>query len=153
MDAVLRYRNRLVPLRSRSRYVRIVGCAVAVWLALLVLPVCADGEAYRPYLLRHQPVRAIEPQLLQLIRDLRPEPHVLLDESRNQILLRGPWQAHEIAQQFLQSVDRPALPSLDPPVAEAASQAVVHGYGSNRANWRQRRLVCRHVLQMIRGCD
>jgi general secretion pathway protein D len=93
-------------------------------LALAALPaVMADeGESYRAYPLRHKQVAEIEPKLVGLMRDLKPEPQIVLDQRGNQILLRGSAQAHEIARQYLESIDRAPVPPGEP------QPAVVQGY-------------------------
>ncbi|MCL4204927.1 MAG: hypothetical protein KJ000_20805 [Pirellulaceae bacterium] len=93
-------------------------------LALAALPAVAadDTETYRAYPLRHKQVADVEPKLTGLMRDFKPEPQIVVDQRGNQILVRGSAQAHEIARQFLESIDRAAVPPDEP------QPAVVRGY-------------------------
>jgi type II secretion system protein D len=104
----------------------------AAWLTLANNPSAVASpqgeEAYQAYPLRHQRVGDVEPQLLDLLRNVAPAPHVVTDVRNNQLLIRGPDRAQQIARQFLQSVDRPAVqPPTQPP-----PDNIVRGYAVPR---------------------
>jgi len=83
----------------------------------------SGGGHYEAYTLRYKEAADVEAQLVDLLRHLTPKPHVVADPRDNQLLVRGSEAAHQIAKQFIQSVDRP-------PVAQTRPQSApfVNGY-------------------------
>ncbi len=84
-------------------------CA-AVLFVLMTAGVAAaqsstSGE-YRSYPLKHKRVADVEQMLTELLDDLNVRTHLVADPQNNQILLRGPQSAQDIARQLIDSVDR-----------------------------------------------
>ena len=103
-------------------------CGHACICAPVILALCgsAFGQAgtkaqYEVYSLKHKPVAEVEKMLAEMLADLSAETHLVADPRANQILLRGPQQAQQIARQLIQSVDRPAA-------GPAAEKPAVKGY-------------------------
>ncbi len=74
---------------------------------------------YRAYPLKH--VTAVEAQkvLTEMLAGLGDACHVVVDSQKNQLLLRGPEQAHQIARQSLESMDRAGVrPAGEKPVVK-----------------------------------
>ncbi len=108
--------------RLRSTRLRWLAVAIVVALACASSSPAADAQNYQAYPLRHKRAAEVETKLAALIKDLKPEPQIVVDARGNQILLRGGPQAHEIARQFLQSIDRQPVPAAEP------QPAVVRAY-------------------------
>ena len=87
----------------------------------------SGGGHYEAYTLRYKKAADVEAQLVELLRHSTPKPHVVADPRDNQLLVRGSEAAHQIAKQFIQSVDRP-------PVAQTRPQSTpfVNGYHAAR---------------------
>lgn len=64
------------------------------------------GE-YRTYTLRHKSAAEVERLLTEMLGDMGPATHVINDAPRNQLLIRGPDRAHEVARQLVESLDHP----------------------------------------------
>jgi len=80
-----------------------------------------SGGEYRVYPLRYKSAGDVEKMLADMLSDLGPQAHVVADVRRNQILLRAPEKAHQIARQLIDSVDQP-------PAQQASGKPVVKGY-------------------------
>ena len=65
------------------------------------------SEEYQVYPIRYKSVAEVEKILSEMLSDLGPTTHLVADLRRNQILLRGPEQAQQIARQLIDSVDHP----------------------------------------------
>lgn len=75
----------------------------------LILGGAAPGQStaeFQVYPLRHKPAAEIEPLVRQMLADGSAQ--VVADPQQNQILVRGPAEAQQIARQLIESVDRPA---------------------------------------------
>jgi len=99
--------------------VRLAACS------LLALAFCVSAGAqtdaggdYEVYPLRYKSAADVEKMLAEMLSDLGGATHVVADLRRNQILLRGPEQAHRIARELVDSVDHP-------PGAKASTKPVV----------------------------
>ncbi|MFH1919128.1 MAG: secretin N-terminal domain-containing protein [Planctomycetota bacterium] len=80
----------------------------------------AAGD-YQVYPLRYKAASEVEQMLSEMLSDLGPSAHLVADQRRNQILLRGPKKAQEIARQLIESVDHP-------PIRQTPAKPVVKGY-------------------------
>ncbi len=69
---------------------------------------------YEIYSLKYKPVADVELMLEDLLKDVGVSTHLVADRQKNQILLRGPAQAQQIAKQLIESVDRrPVIRAVD----------------------------------------
>ena len=76
------------------------------------------------YALKHRAAVDMAPQLRSLLQGL-PEPgEVLIDAQRNQLLVQGSGEAHQVAAQFVQALDQPGEPVRKP----ESSAPEVQGY-------------------------
>ena len=76
------------------------------------------------YALKHRAAVDMAPQLRSLLQGL-PEPgEVLIDTQRNQLLVQGSGEAHQVAAQFVQALDQPGEPVRKP----ESSAPEVQGY-------------------------
>jgi len=84
-------------------------------LTAVLLTLCCSGIAaaqsssaaeYQIYPLRHKSAAEVEKMLVELLDNLDDTTHLIADRQNNQILLRGPKNAQQIAQQLIKSVDR-----------------------------------------------
>lgn len=82
--------------------------------SLLALACCVSagaqtdaGGEYEVYALQYKSAADVEKMLAEMLSDLGGATHVVADLRRNQILLRGPEQAHRIARELIDSVDHP----------------------------------------------
>jgi type II secretion system protein D len=75
---------------------------------------------YQVYALKNKAVAEVEKPLGEILARLGTTTHLVADARNNQLLLRGPDVAQQVARQFIASVDRsaPATP-LSPPVVKA----------------------------------
>lgn len=93
------------------RVARLVG--VGAWIFLTFGIACAAlaqapaPSDYRAYPLKHKTAAEIERMLRDVLPGLGSTAHLMSDAQTNQILLRGPEQAHRIARQLIDSSDRP----------------------------------------------
>jgi general secretion pathway protein D len=103
------------------------ACLVGVWTwTLLLLGLVCAGWAqvpaasdYRAYPLKHKTVADMERMLRDVLPGLGSTAHLMADAQTNQILLRGPQQAHQIAKQLIDSSDRPeSTAPLEQPVVK-----------------------------------
>ncbi len=87
----------------------------ALFLAILLCVVSSEntafgqresGATYEIYPLRHKRAADVEAMLSELLDDLDAQTHLVADRQQNQILLRGPARAQQIAKQLIDSVDR-----------------------------------------------
>ncbi len=92
----------------RYSRVRLAACS------LLALAFCVSagaqtdaGGEYEVYPLQYKSAADVEKMLAEMLSDLGEATHVVADLRRNQILLRGPEQAHRIARELVDSVDHP----------------------------------------------
>jgi type II secretion system protein D len=100
-----------MPWKALPPYVRGVSPVALVLLALLAVPAAgAEVGQYQAYPLQHKRAADVEAQLRALLGHLDPPPRIVADPRGNQLLVSGPPAAHQIAHQFLQSVDRPVEP-------------------------------------------
>jgi len=97
---------------------------------VLTLVLCggafAQGEAkseYQAYPLRHKAAADLEKVLKELLVGSGESTDLLVDGQKNQILIRGPQTAQQIARQLIESLDRP--PEARPP---APAKPVVRSY-------------------------
>ena len=91
----------------------IAWCAGAAGLFLLGLATAAQAQTdpsgqYQVYPLQHKAVADVEKMLGEMLSSLGPTTQVVADVRNNQILVRGPQQAQQIARQLIESIDRPA---------------------------------------------
>lgn len=111
-----RWKSNVNLFRSRS----ILPSALALWrvsatvvlfvfLASFALAQSSASAEYEVYSLNHKSVEEVEKLLNGLLDDLDVKTHLVADPGKNQILLRGPASAQEIARRLIQSVDRPAV--------------------------------------------
>jgi type II secretory pathway component GspD/PulD (secretin) len=61
----------------------------------------------RAYALRHAQASEIAPQLQKLLSDLGTRQEVLVDQSANRVLIRGPEQSTGLVEHLVQTLDRP----------------------------------------------
>ncbi|MCX7426828.1 MAG: hypothetical protein NTW96_14520 [Planctomycetia bacterium] len=125
-----------------------IALSASCWragLGVLVILACGVGAhaqgngsaEYKVYSLKHKTAAEVERTLGQMLAGQGPAVHLVADTRTNQILLRGPDSAQQIARQLIDSVDRPPTPALAPqaPVAAAAAaeSSVVEAYTCPRA--------------------
>ncbi len=72
-----------------------------------VLAQTSPSAQYQIYTLKHKSVDEVEKTLAQMLAGFGNETHLVGDRSKNQILLRGPRKAQDIARQLIESIDRP----------------------------------------------
>lgn len=133
----------IVP-QCRNVRVKLAGtwlcCLVVLVLAAIVSNRAPAQEAasaeYQVYSVRHKPVRDVERMLIELLGNFGDRTHLVADPGKNQLLLRGPDAAQQVARQLIQSVDRPA-PRAVP--TKRKSQPEVKAYQLNRADEIKRR--------------
>ncbi len=117
--------NNLHEARQPVRFARLVG--VGAWILLSLGIACAafaqapTPSDYRAYPLKHKSAADMERMLRDVLPGLGATAHLMADGQTNQILLRGPEQAHQIAKQLIDSSDRPGS-------AEPVEQPVVKIY-------------------------
>lgn len=111
---------------ATSRIGRVASVLTCIVLVIGVWAWADAGDQYQAYSLRYKRVEEVQQQLTELLLNLNPRPRVVSDSRANQILISGSPVAHQIAQQYLQSVDRPALPPT--PEGRGGPQAEVRGY-------------------------
>ncbi|NLE39348.1 MAG: hypothetical protein GX621_15110, partial [Pirellulaceae bacterium] len=78
----------------------------------------ANGSAdYRAYTLKYKSAAEVEPALRQALASQAAGAgtHLVFDARTNQLLLRGPEAAQQIAREWIASVDRPSAPQPLPP--------------------------------------
>jgi hypothetical protein len=79
---------------------------------------------FRAYSLRHAQATEIAPQLQKLLNDLGTRQEVLIDQSVNRLLIRGPEQSAGLVEHLVQTLDRPAVANattaLTPPTVPAS---------------------------------
>ena len=125
-----------------------IALSASCWcagLGVLVILACGVGAhaqgngsaEYKVYSLKYKTAAEVERTLGQMLASQGPAVHLVADARTNQILLRGPDSAQQIARQLIDSVDRPPTPALAPqsPVAAAAAAegSVVEAYTCPRA--------------------
>ncbi len=109
---------------ASSTFVRyVVVCALVVVAFLGWVSANSGGGQYEAYPLRYKRASDVEAHLVELLRNVTPKPHVVADQSDNQLLVRGSDAAQRIARQFVESVDRPPVSQAKPRPAP-----VVKGY-------------------------
>jgi len=81
----------------------------------------SKGGEYQVYPIRYKSVAEVERILSEMLADLGPTTHLVADLRRNQILLRGPEKAQQIARQLIDAVDHP-------PTREVSAKPVVKRY-------------------------
>ena len=83
------------------------------WIFLFLGNACAGWAQaptpsdYRAYPLKYKTAAEMERMLRDVVPGLGTTSHLMADAQTNQILLRGPEQAHQIAKQLIDSSDRP----------------------------------------------
>jgi len=107
-------------IRPLGRFALIVTVALVVAGSLGAQP--PRENDYRAYPLRYKSAADVEQMLRDILPDLGRTTHLMADLKTNQILLRGSPQAHQVAQQFINSVDQPAAPQRQ------SERAVVRAY-------------------------
>lgn len=111
--------------RQPVRFARLAG--VAAWTFLAIGIACAASAQmsapsdYRAYPLKYKSASEIERMLRDVLPGLGSTTHLMADGQTNQILLRGPEQAHQVARQMIDSADRPES-------AAPAEQPIVQSY-------------------------
>jgi general secretion pathway protein D len=73
----------------------------------------AAGE-YRAYPLKYKAAADVERVLAEMLAGMGDSTHLVVDSKANQLLLRGPDGAQQVARQLIESIDRPA-PDRRPP--------------------------------------
>ena len=73
----------------------------------------APSAQYQIYTLKHKSVDEVEKTLAQMLTGFGPETHLVADRRSNQILLRGPQKAQDIARQLIESIDHPPAVAAD----------------------------------------
>ncbi len=74
----------------------------------------ASGE-YRAYPLKHKAAADLEKVLKELLGSSGESTDMLVDRAKNQLLIRGPEAAQQIARQLIESLDRPPQAPLAAP--------------------------------------
>jgi type II secretion system protein D len=81
---------------------------------LLLLGLAASAQAqtepagqFQCYPLRHKAAADVEKTLGEMLSSLGPTTQVVADVRNNQLMVRGPQQAQQIARQLIESIDRP----------------------------------------------
>jgi len=110
--------------RQPVRFARLAG--VAAWTLLSLGIACAASAQmpgpsdYRAYPLKYKSASEIERMLRDVLPGLGSTSHLMADGQTNQILLRGPEQAHQVARQVIDSADRPELAApTEPPIVQS----------------------------------
>ena len=102
-------------------------CACALILVALIVDNSANGQSdaageYLAYPLKHKAAPEVEKMLAEMLSDLGETVQLVADTRGNQLLLRGPAKAQQIARQLIDSVDRP------PPEETPPQESVVERY-------------------------
>jgi general secretion pathway protein D len=99
--------------RSTAALTWILAICLSAWTARAQVPGPADYRAYR---LQYKSASDIERMLRDVLPGLGSTVHLMADLQTNQVLLRGPDEAHQIAKQVIESSDRPnpASPAEQP---------------------------------------
>jgi len=103
-------------------WVALAAALVGLWRGVPAHAQSGSAAEYQIYPVRHKAVAEVEGMLAELLRDLGAETHLVADERGNQILLRGPAKAQQIARQLIETVDRP------PPTPLAEGKSVLKAY-------------------------
>lgn len=77
------------------------------------------GDSFQAYTLRHAQASDLEPQVTRLLAGLPTPAEVIADPRNNRLLVRGPAQAHDMVQQLLRSLDKPAEGAAEEGVLKA----------------------------------
>lgn len=88
-----------------------------VLLVLLVGGVQAQSNAtadYRAYPLKNKPAAQVEKALTEALAGMEDSTHLVVDSRKNQILLRGPEKAQQIARRLIESMDHPGKDLTEP---------------------------------------
>lgn len=109
-------------------------CRRVACLAALTVLACGPSALaqvgtkgdYQAYRLTYKPVAEVKQMLAEMLSDLGDQTHLVADAQTNQILLRGPSEAQEIARRLIESVDRP--PAAGAVVNLPATKSVVQSY-------------------------
>ena len=105
------------------RWFTSLGMAAALFGGL-ALGQSSPPAGMQSYALKHRTAVDMAPQLRSLLQGL-PEPgEVLIDTQRNQLLVQGSGEAHQVAAQFVQALDQPGEPVHKP----ESSAPEVQGY-------------------------
>ena len=83
---------------------------------------------YQIYTLRHKSVDEVEKTLSQMLAGFGAETHLVADRRANQILLRGPQKAQDIARQLIKSIDNPPAAAADARPPTRAEKTTVATY-------------------------
>ncbi|MCX7426748.1 MAG: hypothetical protein NTW96_14115 [Planctomycetia bacterium] len=95
--------------------------AALVWSLAFARGSSSDQVDRAVYRLDH--VQAAEVQ--RALVDLLPQAEVRVDEAANRVIVRGDARAHQLAQNTIKSLDRPAAPPATPPATSTGSDAPV----------------------------
>lgn len=102
--------------------------AVLIGLMVCCRAWAEDAPApYQPYPLRYKAASDVEKILAEMLSGIGGSTHVVADPKANQVLLRGPEKAQQLARQLIDSIDRPPEPSV-PRVAPAPVKPVLRTY-------------------------
>ncbi|MBP88260.1 MAG: hypothetical protein CMJ64_16340 [Planctomycetaceae bacterium] len=114
------------PARSR-------GACLFYVLLLITTSVVAQNSlppGYRAYPLRHRDAETVAPQLRTMLSGVADDTRVLVDSDSNRLVVQGPAQAQELANQFVSAIDRP----LAEPATEPKPASTFRAYGTNGAD-------------------
>ena len=95
--------------------------AALVWSLAFARGSSSDKVDRAVYRLDH--VQAAE--VHRALVDLLPQAEVRVDEAANRVIVRGDARAHQLAQNTIKSLDRPAAPPATPPATSTGSDAPV----------------------------
>ncbi|MBN2023819.1 MAG: hypothetical protein JW809_13615 [Pirellulales bacterium] len=109
----------------------VLGVVAVVLAAVASRAQEPQSAQYRVYPLRYQTAADVEKALGPMLAQLAPgtNTHLVADVQNNQLLLRGPRAAQEVARQLIDSIDRPAPVQPIPPPPQPLGQPVVRAYG------------------------
>ena len=121
-------RNRL---SVRGHWMWLAGSS---WLILAVSLAAQEPstDVFRRYDLQHAKAADVAGRLRSSLLDNQPGVGVFVDRERNQVVLRGSEQVHQLAEQMIRTLDRDmptrVAPSSPSPPATTTTRAEVRGY-------------------------
>ncbi|MCA9023774.1 MAG: hypothetical protein KDA86_01045 [Planctomycetaceae bacterium] len=106
------------------------------WLAafglLTVIAVCIAvplrAAEFDVYSLQHASPNEARRMLKDLADDRADQLHIVVDSQTNELMVRGPQELRDLAREFLDEFDRPAIPQTAPPTDASVLQDEVRSY-------------------------